>query len=425
MTAATQLVQIEKPLYGGAFLARIEGKATFVPLTLPGEEARVRIVEEKRGYATAEAEEILHASRERTAPGCRHFGTCGGCNYQHAQYDAQIQIKLAILRETLERGGVHAPEEIATLAAEPWGYRNRIRLAFDAAGEPGYRGRRSHAVIPISECPIAAPALVEAALGFAAVRRERFPALPANEVSLFCDAKGTALLATLSLATAGKLRFDEIALAFRERVPGLAGLEFVLEPRGKEPARSIARWGASSLTYRAAGFDYRVDHGSFFQVNRWLIDSLVERVTQRRSGKVAWDLFAGVGLFARALSAGFERVIAVESAPSSIDALKENLLGTRGEAVRSETLAFLRRPNGEVPDLIVLDPPRIGLGSETTAQLARIAAPAIVYVSCDPATLARDLRALTSDGYALQSITLVDLFPQTFHLETVVELRRA
>lgn len=425
MTAATQLVQIEKPLYGGAFLARIEGKATFVPLTLPGEQVRVRIVEEKRGYATAEAEEIVHAAPERSAPGCLHFGACGGCNYQHAHYDAQIQFKLAILRETLERGGVRAPEEIAILSGEPWGYRNRIRLAFDANGEPGYRGRRSHAVIPIAECPIAGPALVEAALGFAAVRRESFPALPVSEMSLFCDAEGGALLATLSLAAVGKFRFEDIALALRERVPALLCLEFVLEPRGKEPARTIARWGASSLTYRAAGFDYRVDHGSFFQVNRWLIDALVERVTQGRSGKLAWDLFAGVGLFARPLSANFEHVIAVESAPSSTDALKENLRGTRGEAVRAETLAFLRRHKDGTPDLIVVDPPRIGLGPETTAQLARIAAPAIVYVSCDPATLARDLRALAGSSHVIQSVALVDLFPQTFHLETVVELRRA
>jgi 23S rRNA (uracil1939-C5)-methyltransferase len=226
------------------------------------------------------------------------------------------------------------------------------------------------------------------------------------------------------MASAGKFRFEEIAFAFLERVSELIGLEFVVAARGKEPARTIARWGAVSLPYRAAEFDYRVDHGSFFQINRWLVDPLVERVTNGRSGRLAWDLFAGVGLFARRLSASFERVAAVESAPSSIEALKENLRGTRGEAIRSETLLFLRRQRGEVPDLIVVDPPRTGLGAETTAQLARIAAPAIVYVSCDPATLARDLRALAGSGYVIQSTALVDLFPQTFHLETVVELRR-
>ncbi len=173
-----------------------------------------------------------------------------------------------------------------------------------------------------------------------------------------------------------------------------------------------------------------MDHGAFFQVNRWLIDALVEQVTAGQKGALAWDLFAGVGLFARKLTAGFERVVAVESAPTAVNALEENLKGTSGTAVRADTLEFLRRskrgehPEPIVPELIVVDPPRTGLGAEITALLAEIAAPALVYVSCDPATLARDLRALVASGYAIQSITLADLFPQTFHLETVVHLRR-
>ncbi len=132
-----QLVEIEKPIYGGAFLARAEGKAIFVPLALPGEQARVRIVEEKRGYATAEIEERLTAAPERVAAPCTYFGACGGCQYQHADYEAQFGLKQAILRETLERGGVRAPEEIEVLRGEPWAYRNRIRLAFDASGKSG------------------------------------------------------------------------------------------------------------------------------------------------------------------------------------------------------------------------------------------------------------------------------------------------
>jgi 23S rRNA (uracil1939-C5)-methyltransferase len=148
-----QLVEIEKPIYGGSFLARLEGKAVFVPLTLPGEQARVRITQSKPGYATAEVEEIVRAAPERIAPACPHFGACGGCHYQHTGYATQLAFKQAILRETLERGGVTVPSEIAVLAAEPWRYRNRIRLAFDAAGNPGYRGRRSHAVVPIAGVP--------------------------------------------------------------------------------------------------------------------------------------------------------------------------------------------------------------------------------------------------------------------------------
>ena len=425
--AKPQLVHIEKPVYGGAFLARIEGKAVFVPLALPGEQARVRVTQDKRSYATAEVDEIAATAPERIAPACTHFGACGGCHYQHARYEAQLAFKQSILRETLERGGVHAPDEIAVLAAEPqtraWSYRNRIRLAFDAAGNPGYRGRRSHAVVPIAECPISAPLLVEAAHAAAEIARQC--ALRPTEITLFCDATETSLLASVFTASAAKGRFDQFAQAFSERIPALQGAELLVEGRTDQQPRTVAQWGADFLVYRAAGFDYRVGHGAFFQVNRWLVDALVEQVATGHNGALAWDLFAGVGLFARRLTASFARVVAVESAPPATASLAHNLSGTTGAAVAADTLAFLRRNKVERPDLVVVDPPRTGLGAEITTRLAEIAAPALVYVSCDPATLARDLRALIASGYAIQSLTLADLFPQTFHLETVVQLRRS
>ncbi len=430
------LVEIEKPVYGGAFLARVEGKAIFVPITLPGEKALVRIEEEKRGYAVAEVEEILKPSPERAAPLCRHFGACGGCDYQHTGYGAQLRFKEAILRETLERAGVRTPQEISILAAEPWAYRNRIRLAFDAAGRAGYRGRRSHAVVPIEGCPIAAPLLVKAALASGRILHESARTLKPSEISLFCDASETALLAGLSTRGGAKRGFEEFAGALSREIPALKGVDLTgVESSGEGRAgsqpRSLAQWGEASLVYSAAGFGYRVDQGGFFQVNRWLVDALVERVTNGFGGALAWDLFSGVGLFARRLTESFERVVAVEAAQAAIYALEENLKGTNATAVKSSTLDFLRharakeRPGPkESPGLIVVDPPRTGLGAETTAILAEIAAPALVYVSCDPATLARDLRALTGSGYAIESLTLADLFPQTFHLETVVHLRR-
>jgi 23S rRNA (uracil1939-C5)-methyltransferase len=424
--AEPQLVEIEKPIYGGAFLARLEGKAVFVPLTLPGEQARVRITQSKSGYATAEVEEIVRVAPERITPACPHFGACGGCYYQHTGYATQLTLKQAILRETLERGGVVVPAEIAVLSGNPWAYRNRIRLAFDAAGNPGYRGRRSHAVIPVRECPIAAPLLVEAAQAFAQVARGLAPTVHPAEIALFCDAAETALLATVFTASPVKLRFNELAQALHERIPALIGAELVTEGRPGQQPRTIAQWGAASLTYHAAGFDYRVDHGAFFQVNRWLVDALIERVTAGHSGSLAWDLFSGVGLFARLLASQFDRIVAVESAPTATTALAENLRGTPSAAVSAETLTFLRKNRkGERPDLIVVDPPRTGLGAETCTLLAEIAAPDLVYVSCDPATLARDLRVLIGSGYHIQYITLADLFPQTFHLETVVHLRRS
>jgi len=430
-----QLVEIEKPIYGGAFLARLNGKAVFVPLTLPGEQASIRIIEDRRGYATAEADQIVTIAPERIAPQCSHFGPCGGCHYQQANYDSQLAFKQAILRETLLRAAVPPPDEIQILAApqpqQAWAYRNRIRLAFDTAGNPGYRGRRSHAIVPIHECPIAAPLLITAAQAFADVLRKTSTSMRPTELSLFCNATETALLASLLVEAPNKTRFDQLAKAVNDRIPALTGAELLAETRMDAPPQTIARWGASSLSYQAAGFDYRVDHGAFFQVNRWLIDSLVECVTAESvtaaySGSLAWDLFAGVGLFARRLTSTFARVIAVESAPPAVSALEENLRDTTGSSVRSTTLDFLRGcPKSATPDLIVVDPPRIGLGPDITALLLRVAAPALVYVSCDPATLARDLKTLLAGGYQIQSLTLADLFPQTFHLETIVHLSRS
>ena len=422
--APPQVVEIEKPIYGGNFLARQQGKAVFVPLALPGETVRARITQKKSGYCTAELDSIVSAAPARISPRCPHFGLCGGCNYQHTDDATQLSFKQGILRETLERAGVPALAEIGVLAADPWAYRNRIRVAFDANGNPGYRGRRSHDLVTIRECPIAAPLLITAARA-AAVALARVPAnLRPHELLLFCNSEESELLATFFTAGPMQPRLETMAQRLCELVPALKGVELATGGRPGRPPQTLAQWGATSLIYLAAGFEYRVDHGAFFQVNRWLIDSFVGRVIGDSRGELAWDLYAGVGLFARQLAARFAKVIAVESAPTSTAALAANLAGTSGEAIAESTLAFLQRASGlPRPELIIVDPPRTGLDGGVSALLAEVAAPHLVYVSCDPATLARDLRVLLAGGYAIESITLADLFPQTFHLETVVRLR--
>ncbi|HVO46576.1 MAG TPA: 23S rRNA (uracil(1939)-C(5))-methyltransferase RlmD [Steroidobacteraceae bacterium] len=424
IATSVRLVQIEKPVYNGSFLARDEGKAVFVPFTLPGEQVRVRLLEDKRSYATAELVEVMTSAPERIAPACPHFGPCGGCHYQHASYESQLQFKQAVLRETLTRGGITPPQDITVLAGPQWAYRNRVRFAMDPRGGPAYRGRRSHSFVPIRECPITAPLLVSAAFAAAGLIPAFLPGLRTTEMALFTNAEETALLLSIFIERPSKIRFDDFALELQRRIPQLAGAELVVESGTHQAPRTLARWGETSLAYHAAGADYRVDQGAFFQVNRWLVDALVERVCAGQSGELAWDLFAGVGLFARRLALSFGRVVAVESAPAATGALAANLHGTNGEAVRSSTLQFLRENRGgEPPQLIVVDPPRTGLGPEITALIAEIAPPALVYVSCDPATLARDLRTLLAAGYFVESVTLADLFPQTFHLETVVRMR--
>ena len=248
-------------------------------------------------------------------------------------------MKQQILRETLERGGVKAPDEIAVLAGEPWQYRNRIRVAFDAEGNPGYRSRRSHQIVPIRECPIAAPVLVETALA-AAEHYKRFTVRSRPvELSLFCDARGESVLASVFANPAASAHLTGDLDALMAECRNVKGAE-LMEQRG-EQTRAIAQSGAASLSYRAGNSDYRVDHGAFFQVNRWLIDPLIERVVGNAGGNLAWDLFAGVGLFARQLSARFARVIAVESAPAAVNALAANLEGSTGESSPMPVLEFL------------------------------------------------------------------------------------
>ncbi|HEX4319513.1 MAG TPA: 23S rRNA (uracil(1939)-C(5))-methyltransferase RlmD [Acidobacteriaceae bacterium] len=427
---------LEKPVYGGDCLARAaasevksgeskSGKTIFVPLTLPGETVTARIVEEKRGYAKAEAEEILTVSPNRVTPLCPYFGACGGCSYQHTGYATQLELKQQILRDTLTRAKVQIPAETAVLAAEPWAYRNRIRLALLPDGSFGYRARRSHDLVAIDECPIAAPILIQTAQQISGFLANDPRPTPISEIELFTNHDEGQLLVTLFSEKAKDAQpwLNEL---FRALMPQATGLRLQLADGSFNP-QVLAGCGQTSMTYLAASYPYRVDHGAFFQVNRRLIDSFVSLVTAGHTGKLAWDLFAGVGLFARQLAAGFEEVVAVESAPASFAALEQNLAGTSGRAVASTTFDFLchnRQQREARPDLIVLDPPRAGLGEETTSLLNAIHAPQMVYVSCDPATLARDLHALTEERYSIEKITLADMFPQTFHLETVVHLRR-
>jgi 23S rRNA (uracil1939-C5)-methyltransferase len=209
----------------------------------------------------------------------------------------------------------------------------------------------------------------------------------------------------------------------RELVPELVGAGVLLVV-GRGKPRQIWGWEAEGLSYRAAGEDYWVSRGGFFQVNRFLIDELVELVVGGRKGLMAWDLYAGVGLFSRALAKNFERVVAVEAAG---DDLAKSFKGDGKRGVTATTLDFLRGAvvQRERPDLVVVDPPRAGVGIEVCDLLSRVSAAEMVYVSCDPVTLARDLKALVAGGYSVVELHLVDLFPQTFHLETVVFLRKS
>jgi 23S rRNA (uracil1939-C5)-methyltransferase len=434
-------LRIEKAVYGGDGLARIPadqaasgGKTVFVPETLPGELVEASIATERRSFSTAKLDAILEPSPERVEPGCEYVPRCGGCQYQHASAACQLQMKLDILKETLTRAHLPVPAEIGTLTGVPWGYRNRIRLQVTkrAGFALGYHRRGSHDVLPVTHCPIAAPLLEQAVAEVNHIGKEAALATLCDEVEFFTNNEQSQLLVSLWPGTRpnrqpARLReqaLEGFAEQLHTQLPLLTGVGLFADGE-------MMHWGQRSLTYTVSGHSYQASLGGFFQVNRFLLPGLLQSAVEsspgeKRSGRVAWDLYSGAGLFARALD--FENVIAVESAGFSADDLKHNLEGKAYRVVRSSTLDFLRSHKrgaaGAKPELILLDPPRAGLGTEICTHLASIAAPAIVYVSCDPATLARDLQSLLQYGYSLQTIHLVDLFPQTFHVETVTFMKR-
>jgi 23S rRNA (uracil1939-C5)-methyltransferase len=432
-------LQIEKVVYGGAGLAHQTegegaGKAIFVPFTLPGEIVEARLLEQKNAFGEASLLRVLTASEDRVPPRCAHFGQCGGCHYQHAAYPAQVQMKVAILQETLERVGLAALPAIQTHTGEPWVYRNRTRLRIaelEGTLRVGYNRRGSNEFLAIHECPISAPLVWRAAEALLIVAAEGSTAgrllRGAGEVEFFTTGDERKLQLTL-FARKVQPGFDALCERMQELVPEMVGAGISLlsssEPQRRvRSPRPLKTWGAGGLNYTVADEGYWISRGGFFQVNRFLVDELVRIVTAGRRGAVAWDLYAGVGLFSRALARTFEQVVAVEAAGHD---LSMSFRGPGRRAVETTTVEFLRNAvvQRERPELVVIDPPRTGVGAEVCALLARISPPEIVYVSCDPVTLARDLKLLVAAGYDIAEVHMVDMFPQTFHLETVTILRR-
>jgi 23S rRNA (uracil1939-C5)-methyltransferase len=432
-------LQIEKAVYGGAGLSHQTegegaGKTVFVPFTLPGEIVEARLLEQNNAFGEASLLQVLTASEDRVPPRCTHFGQCGGCQYQHAAYPAQVQMKVAILRETLERAGLAPLPTIQAHTAEPWAYRNRTRLRIAelaATLRVGYNRRGSNEFLAIHECPISTSLVWRAAEALLLIAAEN--STPARlvrtavEVEFFTTGDEEKLQMTLFVQRA-QAGFAALCQRLQEFVPELAGADTSLLPssesqrRTRRP-RTLEIWGADGLNYPVAGARYWVSRGGFFQINRFLVDELVRIVTAGRQGAVAWDLYAGVGLFSRALARAFQQVVAVEAAAND---LSRSFKGPGKRAVDTTTAEFLRNAvvQRQRPELIVMDPPRAGVGAEVCALLERISSPEIVYVSCDPVTLARDLKLLVAAGYNIAEIHMVDMFPQTFHLETVMILRR-
>ena len=427
-------LSIEKLVYGGDGLAHTEGNTVFVPYVLPGEEVRAATKSRKKKLIWAELLEVTTAAKERGKAKCAHFQKCGGCHYQHIPAAEQLRLKKEILRETLSRlGGIAWDGPIVEHAAEPYGYRNRAQWAV-RSGMPraiGYFLPESSVIVPIDECPVLSPCLTQT---FARLQEmARSGTLPAGilEIEAFADSADEKIALNIAFDRFTKPA-SELATTFQSALPQLESLLLLDQKKNR-----FELTGPGYLYHQAGGYKYRVSHLSFFQVNRFLIEDLLKTVTANARGELALDLYSGVGFFTLPLAKAFQRVVGVDANLAATRDLYANAeaAGVTIPTHNEHAEEFLKKTE-EKPDFVVLDPPRAGLGAEASEKLAKLGAAEIVYLSCDPSTLARDLAVMTgsprkpkeiagpSARYQITEMHLFDLFPQTFHIETLVRLRR-
>lgn len=415
---------IEKLVTGGAGLGRHDGQAVFVPLTAPGDQVRVRVVRSGKGFVEAQLLEVLTPGPGRRQAPCRHYGACGGCDLQHLDDTTQRAARREILLDCFRRlGGIDIAGlvEDSPAAAPDFGHRNRIRLTAHPTGHYGLKQRGSHDVVPLESCAVMDPLFDATILPFL----RQVP--PVDQIVVRLDGRGGWLLSLFGQPA--RLRplkrlLNEANVA--DGLPaGLAGILF----------NNLPAWGRDYLVVQVAGHNYRVGHQSFFQGN---LAAAADAVAVARSwlteARPLADLYAGVGLFALACADLAPRLLAVEANESAFRDLENNI--RRDATARDGTIARRLTVEAALGDAALraefpwsdaaalLDPPRTGLGKPVLTALAELRPARLLYLSCDPATLARDCGALGASGYRLERVRELAMFPQTANLETLVLLAR-
>ncbi len=398
-------VELTTLTYGGEVLGRLpDGRAVFVPFALPGEKVRLRLVEEKKRYARAELMEVLKAAPERVEPRCVHFGLCGGCHYQHLPYQKQLEAKAEILRDQLERIGKIDDPPVKPTVPSPWEfhYRNHVKFHLTPEGQLGYHEANSNQVFPIRECHL--------------------PEEPINEIWPLLEVEPIAGLQRVNLRSGAH---EDVLVALESDDPLLP--EFSVEDLPISvahlgPTGTQVLAGSDHVVMEVLGRPFRVSAGSFFQVNIPMAEKLVEHLLANltlQSTDLVLDVYAGVGLFSAFLAPKVERLIAIEVSPAACDDFVVNLDEFDHvelyEATAEEILPIQRVH----PRLILADPPRSGIGKIALDGILDLEPELLVYVSCDPATMARDSQRLARQGYRLIQVTPFDLFPQTYHIESI------
>ncbi|HKW57762.1 MAG TPA: 23S rRNA (uracil(1939)-C(5))-methyltransferase RlmD [Candidatus Acidoferrum sp.] len=427
-------LSVEKLVYGGDGLAHADGNTVFVPYVLPGESIRAAEKSKKKKVVWASLLEVTASSKERIAAPCPHFQSCGGCHYQHIAIAEQIRLKKEILRETLSRiGGVEWAAEIREHTAAPFGYRNRAQWAArkQKPRALGYFHPASSDVVPIDECRVLSPLLAATFQMLQNMARDGSLPQQILEIEAFADSKDEKIALNVAFERFPKAAAD-LAAGFRGAIPEISSLLLLDQEKDK-----FELTGPGHLIHEAGGFQFRVSHLSFFQVNRFLVEDLLRTMTAGAKGGTALDLYAGVGFFTLPLAKTFQRVIAVDANLAATRDLQENAhaAGVSITLHSEHTEDFLRRAKDQ-GDFVALDPPRAGLGAKAAASLAELGAAEMAYLSCDPATLARDLAVLTNSPrrpkeipapkvrYEISELHFFDLFPQTYHIETLAKLKR-
>ena len=392
-------------VYGGEAIGRLpDGRAVFTPFALPGEKVLARLLEERPRFARAELVEILTPAAGRLQPRCQHFASCGGCHYQHLDYAQQAAWKAAILREQLERiGGIGNPPVQPTVSCpQPWNYRNHVQFQLTPDGKLGYHKSRSEQVFAVQECH-----LPEAALNaiWPRLELEPIPGLERVGLRLGAGEEVQLILESSSLET-----------------PELSIEELPVSAAHLSPAGELVLAGSAYTFMQVLGRTWRVSAGSFFQVNTQMAARLVERLLERldlSARTTLLELYCGVGLFSACLAPSVGRLVGVEASPSACDDFAYNL-DEFDHVELYEAPVEQALPALDIrPDIVLVDPPRAGLGRGVLESILALRPERLAYVSCDPATLARDARRLVQGGYTLSQITPFDLFPQTYHIESL------
>ena len=398
-------------VYGGDALARLpDGRAVFIPNALPDEEILIRLVEEKERYARGEIMEIVNPSPLRIQPRCPHFGECGGCHYQHISYEEQLKIKKSIFIDQLVRMGKMIDPPVKEIIPSPqaWNYRNQIQLHISREGEPAFLKHRSNQVVPIQECHLPEESLNQI---WPALSLEYIPGL--DRINLRSGEEGQDTLIVLESSDPKPIEFDvDLTLSAVHQGPGgeivLAGDDFTIIPIKDIP--------------------FVVSAGSFFQVNTRVAELIVNFLLEELpldDDSLILDVYCGVGLFSAFLAPRVGKLIGIESDPKAGEDFLYNLADY-------DNVDFYDLPAENVlpyldltPDIILLDPPRAGISKTVLDSVVSLNPGLITYISCDPATLARDSVRLQKQGYILQRSTLFDMFPQTFHIESVNLFQKA